>query len=1645
MTDIPQFEEDVASPDVSALFEAAPTPTISPDVAALFEDESTETFQFATESPTPTVFEDANFGADKIIGTPPTTVDDVVAGMPDKGGIFTDALSGFIEGGVRQTASEANILTARVPEQMKRDIPDTFAANVGMGLGQAAVQTGTIILGAKLGAAAGSLGGPLAPVTVPLGATIGGLGAAAYTFFQGFRQELNEVEDQVRAESTSEGEELEAEVEEARLKHVPGALAGEALDTVLTYTTAGTSGLIKGGVKGAVKSVSEAGAKEATRQITRIGAISLAVKSGALEGIGEGIQSVSGEAAVESTLEDTSFFSEVLEAAPTAKTAKAIAVGAVVGTTAKGLAAQNARTKQAAQLKEGIAIVEESLKAEAEGTKASDHAQNVLKVNQTLADIESPNTETTEAVIPQSIATSQALSKIVDEDGSFELLPTEDGEMSIIRGKADRLRELQAAANQARGIKSDEELALEKKIRKSERRVGERLKEIKDVTTPDVVEKISNLEFAEELLQEAETLQIEIMERETAADWPGPKDEKTTDLIQRHNEALELAEEALDLYDSVLTTKEKKATGARKQALKRSELEQVFEETSEEAEKIEPFIVPAIARKEIQQLENAQEKTERLADRLLNRVEFLEQQTYDTDVSKELLKAGVAQEQIELAQAKLTAIREASGIEGLTKGEVRELVQEVEGLEQFFQNANDDTLRDVGLAKGKDGRIVISQETPVVSFPVHVPESTAPSFPGFKRGTFLADVTEADNRPVESLSSEENKRNTNPKRAIVAIWDTFKENVRQKNIVRAAAIQAKATQNAIIQTAEINQALLNNAVDKEVGISTFNSPAEALRKKGEMMDQINKVLTKQAPMDSLPPQLHSTVQEVRGHVDALSLSLIESGIVDGDIVQTIALGLGTYMNRSYKVFSDPNWAKKVDPQIKSRAEGLLRRQIVEREGRIPTDEEIENEIQELLYLKEDSLVSFLVNRKQDNAFRNVLKQRGEIPEEIRALWGERTGAQENYAQTVLNMAALIGTNKYLQTVKERGIGDFLFLNAREGFDVPISSSPTFGSEGLVGPDGERLFTSEAIAKELNRTQSTKEFPLYMRTMFAFIAASKWSKLVPTVAPQIRNFVGNIPLLTANGNFTELFNTTSLKSAANTAYAHILPSQFYDPNKPNSEVTKEFLEKMVRLGVVGEDITTNDIRKSRDDFFNARGTLQEYLNEDTARNIEAFKKTSKKGVSAVIEVMSSVYKGTDAFFKVLAFHAERRKYESAYPELNEAELDQVAATAVRKTMPTYSEAPEVIQNLRRLPFIAPFAMFSSEVLRTQYNTVRLGLKEMSNPKTTDIGKQRLAGLAVAHAGLAGIAWAFKYFSGASDEEEKALRNVAADWHKNKSLALLRSSDDGRKRYFVNLSFSNPLGIIQDPINTFGRADTLAKGAVEAAKELLGPFVAEDIFLRKVVDVTRNSIEGTGKKVYSELDSEPVQWGKIIGHLSESITPGSIDAFKRSLKSDTGIGEDILAEFTGQKIVEQDMGDTAFKKGQTFVDQKAEVSTNLNTVLRKEIVSDADIRNAIALARTQRTEIYSTLRQHYLDLILLSKGNKELITEKLTDAGVGKEDMLFIEQAATPKFEISLKTQAVLEKIPGRLEQIARALGPEFDTLLERKKAKRFTFK
>jgi len=164
--------------------------------------------------------------------------------------------------------------------------------------------------------------------------------------------------------------------------------------------------------------------------------------------------------------------------------------------------------------------------------------------------------------------------------------------------------------------------------------------------------------------------------------------------------------------------------------------------------------------------------------------------------------------------------------------------------------------------------------------------------------------------------------------------------------------------------------------------------------------------------------------------------------------------------------------------------------------------------------------------------------------------------------------------------------------------------------------------------------------------------------------------------------------------------------------------REYYKRLAELGLVGENVRAGELKDALRDA--SRMDIDEFLYNAQARHANKMVRAGRSG----IRFLNSLYEAEDAVWKVYAFENELARYKKAHPEWSDQQLDEHASGIVRDTYPTYSKIPEGIKAVRRFPVVGTFVSFPAEVVRTTFNTIRIGLEEMKAPETRAIGAQRI---------------------------------------------------------------------------------------------------------------------------------------------------------------------------------------------------------------------------------------------------------------------------------------------------------------------------------
>jgi hypothetical protein len=140
--------------------------------------------------------------------------------------------------------------------------------------------------------------------------------------------------------------------------------------------------------------------------------------------------------------------------------------------------------------------------------------------------------------------------------------------------------------------------------------------------------------------------------------------------------------------------------------------------------------------------------------------------------------------------------------------------------------------------------------------------------------------------------------------------------------------------------------------------SQLSSAVEAEYKKAglskeQLIQFVDAAMKDTRLMSQLPPRTRAAAEGMRNDIDKMTDLLIDAGAISGDLALAVKANKGFYVHRSYRVFDDPDWAKKVPKDVRNKMKRYLIR-TAKADGKTMTDEEAEIVVKQLLLAGRES-------------------------------------------------------------------------------------------------------------------------------------------------------------------------------------------------------------------------------------------------------------------------------------------------------------------------------------------------------------------------------------------------------------------------------------------------------------------------------------------------------------------------------------------------------------------------------------------------------------------------------------------------------------------------------------------------------------------
>jgi len=753
----------------------------------------------------------------------------------------------------------------------------------------------------------------------------------------------------------------------------------------------------------------------------------------------------------------------------------------------------------------------------------------------------------------------------------------------------------------------------------------------------------------------------------------------------------------------------------------------------------------------------------------------------------------------------------------------------------------------------------------------------------------------------------------------------------------------------------------------------YNTATTSPASKDYYLDQVLAYLKGQIKKSDLPKALQQTAEDLNKEI-INTKQIFGELLPKGDLKNFILDNVKTYMRKSFSIFTNPEYMP--DQKLKDGAKAWILNNVVKRnkdirESAINTLKTSKMTDAQALEAQAESIVhKILTDTKVDgvdplkllqNVAKNqlrsdkLIKTGDELPDAIKKLLGEENNLKSSVLQTTSHAITQSVNKQTLDKLARIGLDEgWLYKTeqdaiAKKAFDA--SKIGELQSLGILKTSMSKLYASADMAKAIKgapgKLDSLLQSSAY-RNMLQFKVATQFGKTVLSPATQVRNVTSASMFPLANGHIGGRSSVTeSIKMVMDDIFG---AGKIIDETKFIKN-----LENKIRLGVIDENIVASELKAVLKDI--KAGAKVKNMDSLLARLSESrMLKTATRiyaggdnlwkwyGHEYVKSQMKSMYKNVDDiarwtkeivgrdFDRVNTFTGKLKTFDEA--------LDEAAAWQIRNTYPTYSKVPEVIQNLRKLPF-GNFVSFPAEMIRTTYNILSLGLKEAtsSNANLRQMGYRRLIGSLVTLGGAEkAVSTIGMNLTGVTMEQINAYkRSLSAPWDSRAAIIPINKWKDGVGKA-INFSYFSPYDVVKQPFSA--ALKTLEEGKVRQetagnvawnlmlgpdgpVRKLLDPFISEAIFFEKVLDTLpsgvgfggRGGITKTGSRVYSITDDGPEAFMKSLVHIIEGVQPTAITTagkLVQGLEKDLKRGgqpvtlqDELLALFSGIRIINVDV--------------------------------------------------------------------------------------------------------------------------------------------
>ena len=733
----------------------------------------------------------------------------------------------------------------------------------------------------------------------------------------------------------------------------------------------------------------------------------------------------------------------------------------------------------------------------------------------------------------------------------------------------------------------------------------------------------------------------------------------------------------------------------------------------------------------------------------------------------------------------------------------------------------------------------------------------------------------------------------------------------------------EAIKNAYPEGTDVPESLLNDALQVPVDqLESLDLPKAVKEVIGRMRRYIDKYSAD-----------YSTV--IQSQLDALDSETQTKEIeAKQSLLSTFKSNLGKYLNRSYRAFDDPNWAKSVPDNVLDDAKAYL-----ERNGATNVERVINTILKEGTAF--DGIGSFIVNSKLGAKDLSILKKKNNtIAPEILALLGEYKEPRINFVKTATKLSRLVFNHKFLEQVKQQGEGVFLFTAETAPSDAYVKLA---ADQSSVMAPLNGFFVTPELKQGFDEANGLDSLDGMYRNIVALNSIVKYGKTVIAPTTIARNFMSAGFFTIANGHFD--WSKTQKSIAVYKSYMKSVGGEL------------AYIRELKRLGVIYDTPVAGELIKAMED--SGIDALQNDLvgSEMAKGKLGKAKSEMQRWASKA----AKFYQFGDDFWKIVGFQNEMDLLMEA-KGLSYEEAAPIAAERIRNTYPTYSLIGRAMQQLRRFPLAGTFVSFPAEIIRTSFNMFKYLKQDMADPDMRASAHRRLAGMALVSGGIYAIQAAAFAAWDVSEEEEEAIRLMSPEWSRNSNIVVTGRDEKGDLEY-IDLTYLDPYAYWKRPINALLRDQPVDDALAQSAQEMLSPFFGKDISAGTVFNLMINE-KDSGGRIYNPADTASNITVDMTGFMIKNMAPSVLQNVNRISKAFFGevsksgkkyeMRDEMLA-LVGFRSTTFDPKVSLHFKAYEFNQDKRDATSLLTSTFRDpNEVSNGDLINAFERASRARRE-------------------------------------------------------------------------------------------